>query len=80
MFYQVNIKLHEDMETVEQRIVEQLTPEEKQKLIATISGYGRLSSAARTASLHFQTLKNVALLGRGEKNTIDKIRKTLLAA
>lgn len=68
------------METTEQRIVEELTPDEKLRLKQAITGYGKLSNAARLTNLHFQTVKNVALIGRGEKNTIDKIRKTILAA
>lgn len=65
------------MEATNLRILE-LSPYEKRKLQHLILGYGKLKDAAYKAGLHYHTVRNVARIGTGEPDTIQKIRETIL--
>jgi hypothetical protein len=66
------------MEATTQRILE-LTASEKRKLQNLILGYGKLKKHSAKANVHRHTLRNVARLGYGEPETIEKLRSTILS-
>lgn len=57
-----------------------LTGPEKRRLRYALLGYGKLAEASRITGLHINTLRSVNNLGHGEADTIEKIRKLLLAS
>lgn len=76
MIYQIRYTIVV-MLTANLRILE-LTRHEKRKLQNLILGYGKLKTASEKSGLHYHTVRNIARLGRGERETIDKLRSTLL--